>query len=499
MTTQSERSAALLCAGLLLVVHFWVTTRQIAFPFWYHWDEESKAAQIASGARNLNHPLLLLNTVAAVRKAVPEARGLQEVTVLGRSVSAAFAAAAIAGMSLAAWTAAGPLAGVMAGILLALDPWLFEAAHYFKEDTALVFGWGALIACVAAYGRCPTPGVAGLVGVAAAMAASGKYIGILPAVLALAFLWRSGKGRGWTTMAFLVAFVGVFAAVNAQLVLAPRVAAESVAEELERQFRNDTLVGRPWARWAPALGVGGIAAAAIGLLRLARDPGPDRRVQWFALATAAAYFACLCFVVRMASRYMLPIYLVSWWFAGIGAAWLVARAARRRLALVLSCVLVAGLLAVRADAGWSGWKGFAGPDTRIALARRLDGLAQPRDQVMVDFTVNLPGAYGKQRHVDGWMPSTRMVPVSAWSPTRGRDMYESLLREGFTLVAVRPDYARRYSLPSVSEFGQYADREWRRPFYERLLREGRVEAVVEGVEGSFLSPPLALIRIADLR
>jgi hypothetical protein len=492
---------ALFCAGLLFVLHFWLTTRHITFPFWYHWDEEGKAAQVIAGSRNFNHPLLLVNSVTAIQKIwLPGTHSLQDVTVLGRVFSAAFAAGAVSAMSLAAWIVAGPLAGLMAGILFGLDPRLFQAAHFFKEDSVLLFGWAALIASVACYRQRPGLATALLTGAAGAICASGKYIGILPVLLAVPFLRMPGEGNRWRTMAFLAAFVAVYAAVNFQLALNPRAAVESIAWEMEHQLWDETGADRPWEQWIHALGFSGIAAMGIAMVRLWRAPRRDTGAQWFALTTMVIYFACLCFVVRMTQRYMLPIYLVSWWFAGIGVAWLIVRSARHRFALVVCGVSVAALVAIRSDAGWSGWRQFSGPDTRVALARQLDRLARVGDQVMLDFTVNLAGPYAAQRHVDGWMPATRIRPVTHWNPARGHDMYESILHEGFTLVAVRPAYVQRYVSGSISgEFGQFGDAAWRRPFYRRLMSEGRVEAVIEGVEGSLVSPPLTLIRIADPR
>src|SRR6185295_5663772 len=201
-------------------------------------------------------------------------------------------------------------------------------------------------------------------------------------------------------------------------------------------LRDENGIARAWVLWGRALGVGGIAALVIAMVQLRGIPRPAGRTQWFALATMVFYFAGLLFVARIVPRYMLPIYLVSWWFVGIGAVWLMRRAARHRFALLLSCTLVAALVMIRVEEGRSGWRQFSGPDTRLELARQLDRLATAGDRVMLDFTVNLPGPYAEQRQVEGWMSATPMRPVAHWNPARGPDMYESILREGFTLVAV---------------------------------------------------------------
>jgi hypothetical protein len=492
---------ALVCAGLLFVLHFWLTTRYITFPFWYHWDEEGKATQVIAGSRNVSHPILLLNSVTAIQRIwLPGTHSLQHVTVVGRVVSAAFAAGAVSAMSLAAWIVAGPVAGLMAGILFGLDPGLFRAAHFFKEDSVLLFGWAALLASLAWYRQRPGLPTALLAGAAGAVCASGKYIGVLPVILAVPFLRMPGTRDRSRTTAFLGAFVAVYAALNFQLAQHPKVAVERIGWEVEHQLYDETGADRPWEQWIHALGFSGIVAMGIGMVSLGKTARQDNSTQWFALATMVIYFGGLSFVVRMTQRYMLPIYLVSWWFAGLGVSWLIVRSVRHRFALVLCGVAVAALVAIRSDAWWSGWKQFSGPDTRVALARQLDQLARVGDLVMLDFTVKLPGPYAKQRDIDGWMPATRVRPVEHWDPAQGHDMYETILREGFTLVAVSPAYVRRYLSGSISgKFGQFGDADWRRPFYRRLVSEGRVEAVVEGVAGSLVSPSLTLIRIADPR
>ncbi|MCB1102967.1 MAG: hypothetical protein KDL10_11415, partial [Kiritimatiellae bacterium] len=123
---------------LLGVAFLYAAGTGLKFPFWYHWDEESKAVQLTEGGRDLYHPLLLVNTADAVAHLVrPHQGSLQHATETGRMVAAAFMAASIAAMALAAWVTAGPMSGVLAGVFLFLHPLLFRYAHFFKEDPAL--------------------------------------------------------------------------------------------------------------------------------------------------------------------------------------------------------------------------------------------------------------------------------------------------------------------------------------------------------------------------
>ena len=70
----------LIWGGLLGVGLFWVYTRNADFPFWYHWDEGGKAAQVISGTRNMNHPQLLLNGAALLERMVASLLGEGAVT-----------------------------------------------------------------------------------------------------------------------------------------------------------------------------------------------------------------------------------------------------------------------------------------------------------------------------------------------------------------------------------------------------------------------------------
>ena len=174
------------------------------------------------------------------------------------------------------------------------------------------------IAAFAWYRQRPGLPTALLTGAAGAVCASGKYIGLLPVILVAPFLRMPGTRDRWRTMAFLGAFVAVYAALNLQFAQNPKAVVESIGGEMEHQLYDETGADRPWEQWIHALGFSGIAAMGIGMISLGKTARQDTSTQWFAFTTMMIYFACLSFVVRMTQRYMLPIYLVSWWLAGLG-------------------------------------------------------------------------------------------------------------------------------------------------------------------------------------
>src|SRR6187200_2694051 len=113
-------------------------TRNNRFSYDYHPDEDGKTHQIIERERNYHHPLLLLNATDLAVHLTGTAKTNQRVVIAGRWVSAAFAAAAVATLGLVVFYRAGWLAAWAAGLLVATHDKLYEAAHYLKEDTALM-------------------------------------------------------------------------------------------------------------------------------------------------------------------------------------------------------------------------------------------------------------------------------------------------------------------------------------------------------------------------
>jgi len=486
-----------ICLNLLLwTALFWLYTRNSDFPFWYHWDEAGKAEQVISGTRNLNHPQLLLNTASILERFVrPGSGDLQHVTNLGRICSAAFSASAVVLLSICAFLLAGRWGYALAALFVALHPRVFELSHFFKEDTALLFGWAAVLCAAGFFGKHRNPKWALVLGVACGLAVSGKYAGLIIALCALIFaLLHSRRLAGIT----LAAMLATFALINFQALLDPGMAVERIQWELHHQLNNETGVSPPWVlAWAD-LGLAGTLLFAAGILFNLR-PAPFRPLFLLALAAQLVYFAALCFITRMVPRYMLIIDVSTWWVIALGLARLLQtpRLRTKPAVFALAFCLVLGVAGWRIQSFQSAWRLFSGEDTRINMALQLDDLAEPGDVLMMDFRVLFPGAYAPQREWHGWVPSVSMRPVAHWSGEWGEDMFATLLEQGVTLVAVAPGYALRYlEAPAHLDFGQFRDVRWRQPFYKRLYAEGTLLLEKTGAAESFLAPHLQLYRIA---
>src|ERR1051325_56793 len=163
-----------LCAGLL-----WFYTAHNSYPFFYHTDEPGKVRQVIDGTRNFHHPLLLITATDLATRVLGVSRTDQNVVVVGRWVSAVCAALAMAGVALLVQRRAGLLAGIAAGLLGGLHPVVFQSAHEMKEDCVLLLGMVWAFCALDSFCAWERTAALILTGIAAGVATSAKYIGVL--------------------------------------------------------------------------------------------------------------------------------------------------------------------------------------------------------------------------------------------------------------------------------------------------------------------------------
>ncbi len=192
------------------------------FPIEYHIDEVGKVNQIIQDHRNYNHPQLLLETTEWAARWLGTPPDHQATVQVGRDISAGFGAATATAAALSGYLCAGFTGLFLAGAAVALCPALFLYSHYMKEDAALAFGIAATLLTGRVYWSTRTwwsewISLAGL-GAACALAASGKYFGIVAVAAAVPLLFWPRQRRWWLIPArpivFAVAFAAVLALVN---------------------------------------------------------------------------------------------------------------------------------------------------------------------------------------------------------------------------------------------------------------------------------------------
>lgn len=217
----AESSRRLLLLALSAVLLFGATlavdSRQNSFPFFYHPDEPDKVDQLITGKWNFHHPLLMLGTAETARRALGIPDQEQSLVILGRWCSATFAAGAVLCFGLLAWRVRGLPAFWLAGLLLLTQHQVYELAHYFKEDTALLFAMALAFLALHIYHRRPGISAALFAGAACGLCLSAKYLGavmLVPAVAILGAAHRRKQSSAARWVVFLAAFLAVAAAVN---------------------------------------------------------------------------------------------------------------------------------------------------------------------------------------------------------------------------------------------------------------------------------------------
>jgi hypothetical protein len=462
-------------------------TRHNGFPTFYNTDEKLKVQYVTEGTTSFNHPLLLMGTSRQAAKALglkgKKDAGRLKIFVLGRTVSAVFAALAVVALAGVALLQGGAAAAWCVGLLAATSPFLLTLAHYMKEDTALLFGLAAAFLAMALYLRRPAPLNQCLLGAASGLAISGKYAGvvILLATVPVLLLARPAEGsapeRRWRRLGrFALALALVVAVVNSHYLVhfsdfTTGVKFESAhvvsghhgvkaQSALQRQVRqlwlNTTL---------PVLILaGGYLAFALATWR--RRSWLDRLMILFPIA----YFVMLLGSSIHFARYLLPVVIWLHYWAGLA----VVEAGRRlpgprlwRLALVGVLLGVSLLAQGRRSADILGQ--FGG-DSRERLAAWAAANLPPTARVVEDRYARL-GAFKESGKYKKRLPC--QVTTLKWAAEVG-DLDE-LRKQGFTHVAISSmAFNRFFEKNEAASADDAREFQRRRAFYERLFKEGEL-------------------------
>jgi hypothetical protein len=124
----------------IFVADFCLNLIGIGFPITWHPDELGKAIQIQSWSFNFYHPQLLLRLTDVARFFYQPDDTTRTLVLTGRLVSAAATAAAVSVFGIIVARRFGILLGLAAAVLVGITPTVFVNAHFFKEDSTLLFG-----------------------------------------------------------------------------------------------------------------------------------------------------------------------------------------------------------------------------------------------------------------------------------------------------------------------------------------------------------------------
>jgi hypothetical protein len=495
-------------AAVLFAVTLALDTRHNNFPYTYHPDEGGKVKQTIEGERNYHHPLLLLSTTAVMSRLAFVPQEPQAIVQTGRWVSAGYAAGSVAVFALLAWWNYGLLVGWGAGLAMALQEDLFELAHYMKEDPVLLFGLALAFFAAHLWWRNPTRRSLHFLAIACAIAAAGKYLGIVSIFFALPLvIWHRTAdpvlARGARVKIFLLAFVLAFLVCNIPI-FSRKVSSpfRSIGSEMKGVAGGHLGLTRkvPHAEYlkalkskAPPLVLGLAGIYALVLLVTARRRTP---AEWATLLFPIAFLAIISCSPKVAERYLLPVSVMLPLLAAQGAGE-IGRfiTGDSRLRRVLSGLSVAVILVFLIRSELPTFTEFSAalretqPDgERLALISRLyvgfqhdDPTAVahwvkqhvPADAIIAeDHRVNLSPT--KSDDADG-LSGAKRVPQKVLDESFVSDIgtIDELRARGVGYVAVcRQNYGRYFNDEMKPQPGVKANYDKHREFYAQLFKEG---------------------------
>lgn len=498
----SVLSALFLFAGSLVL-----TTRDNRFPFTYHPDESSKVKQVLGHKRNFNHPLLLLSGTEALMRLRPAAQSRQDVAVIGRTFAALCAAGVVAAFTLLAASRHGILAGWIAGVLTALHPQLFELAHYMKEDPVLMFGLALTFLAMELFRRGATTGRVVFLGIAAATAASGKFMGVIALLMVLPLVYCSTPERGARRRHLLLlagAFFGAFLLFNYSVLKHPSGMFEGIRRGSAQAASGHTGLTRsvPHLAYLPVLllelAAPILAFALFHLAHLAIFWRRAPAVDWLVGLFPVGYLLMLSLSPEVSPRYLLPVTTGACLLAAFGVvegAKLCARLAPSRAQGTLAAVL--------SVAGFGVVLGAAVPQFRArfhdyASDDHLELESWVRSHVPAGAVIAQDGRVGLPKPDDAksgdGRPMAQVIRTEDFVADLGP--LAKLRADGVTYVGVcYTTYGRFLDSAQVPSAATRATYERRKEFYHALFEAG--EPVWESAPGRvlYLHPGLKLFKL----
>lgn len=483
-------------AAFFAALTLWLCVQANTFPAAYHPDEPSKARQVINGEFNFHHPMLMLSVTRAAIVMTGTPLEPQAVTVVGRWVSAGFTAGAVFFLVLIAGTLGGPAAAAISGALLATNHQLFELAHYFKEDPALLFGICAFFFALVKFDAEPTARRALGLGLALGLAVSGKYLGALMIPVAIAFLFLHRRelplARGAALGALGLALVVIVA--NLPAFLQPGGFASGLTREVGFAVEGHKGITRsvPHGVYGavfrestnPAIWVL-LVIYAVSLVVRGRRVS---RAEWTLAVFPLAYGVLLSFFPKTHHRYFLPATAVLLTLAALGLAalprfrWDGTRVFGRIPARLVILTTLAITLAVQAPRFSAYFAGFQN-DARSALAAWLRANVAPGTVIVQDKRVNL---------------AVLNVPYELRGKLFAADVgtIDELRAQGIRFVAVsQGDYGRFFLDNHQATAAGSEDFNRRKEFYRRLFAEGQKVFELPAGTLQYLQPSITLYRL----
>jgi hypothetical protein len=489
----------LIWAVALFTVCYLLNTRHNDFPWFYHPDEPGKVEQVVEGNWNLHHPLLLLGTTKVLAAATNAGTDEQTVVEIGRNLSAAFVSAAIVALSILAYAWRGWPAALLTGFLLATHHQLYELSHYLKEDSALLFGISLTLLAAWCYNHKPTAGRAALLGLACALATSGKYIGAMTLVLALSVLiLRRAERSGMAWAAFAASLVLGLAAVNFPLFGEIQTFRDSFSREMK--FVTEGQAGStqsvPHSEYWTIFRDNTTPLIWVGLLIFLIARWRERRqltvAEWLIIALPFAYTIALSFSPKTNDRYFLPATAVFTLLAGLAVADL-----PRKWAIPFAALLIAAQFPSwsKSRPGWLEYERAFQHDDTADMIEFLRKEVPANAVILKDNRIALPDPKRK-KHAARLGVIPQKVIAERYAADFGK--FEELPAKGITHVIIsEQDYGRYFRKGLKPQKGSETKFAESRKFYERLRSEA--DLLWERKRGTviYLHPGIEIYRLRE--
>jgi len=500
-----------LLALIFFVGGVWLFTRDNHFPSFYHPDEPSKARQVIDGEYNFNHPMMLLQATRVIAwiRHTPETP--QPITEAGRLASALFSAGAVACLVLLACHLRGLLAGALTGAFLLANQHIYELSHYMKEDPSLILGVAAFFLTFTRAWLVPSAGRFALLGVACALAVSGKYLGVVVLPLAIwAVIASPRQGRALRAAAALASFVAIFVLINFPMLESLRAFAGNVERETDYAVNGHKGLTRhvPHGVYGavfreatnPAIWIA-LAIYYFGLLLnllvklFKRVKGSWRPVwldgiksysahptEWALALFPIAYVLMLSFSPKTHNRYFLPDTILFCALAAMGLVSL--RIPKLAQGALGAFVVIVSVFYLRPTA-----QAFRN-DSRGALVAYVRQNIPVDAAIVQDKRVNLPSRKD---------PRQADSPYFLDQPLLGKlfaadvGTIEELRTRGIHYVAVSEgDYGRYFLTTHTAKDDEKADYDRRKAFYQQLFAQGKLIWECKAGENLYLQPSIKL-------
>jgi len=479
----------------LFVFCAWLYTRHNDFPFFYHPDEPDKIAQLVDDRWNFHHPALMLSSAKVVIALFHAQADRQQIVIIGRDQSALYAAVAVSALALLAWRMRGPLAFAGVAIFAGLHHQVFELAHYFKEDAALLMGVALTFLALHVFWKKPCALAAAFLGVACGLSLSAKYVGIVMFVPALVLILRAPNHVRHLAV-FASIFLATTAIANYPLATHLDQFKSSFSREvsLATEGQRGATHGIPNTEYFPIFAQNMNVALwiflAVFVVRFWRERRTRNCLDWIFLVFPLAYALLLACSPKSNDRYFLPATTLFALLAAFGFVDTVALLAKRipcSAALAL-CVAFAAIFQIYSLLKYD--NAFAHDDRR-ELSDWIRANLPSSAVIAQDSRVGLPTEKREER-LQWQQPLSQRVVSDRLSDSTLDDLRTQDVTH---VVLSESDYGRYFRKAGAARDEYRGQFEQRRLFYERLRIDS--ELLWQRSRGTviYLHPGLELYRL----